>query len=207
MLYHPLLLIQTVVTAAHKAWKDEWLGNSDVLLADLMDRLRENPSDPIMKPYNHSIAIVQSSGMGKSRLVDSIANMKFCFPFNIRGPLKQGQFGSVLIVFGQPNSDICCPAYPPSDHNVYYYFREPQLRTTNDDAILERRYLAFFAALFENVVPELKAALSEISESDRLIPEIWREYLAKGATEYSVGQNRMNFYDKVIKDAKTKVRT
>jgi hypothetical protein len=98
MLCHLLLLIQAVVTAAHKAWSDNWLGDSDVLLANLMDRLRKNPEHPTMKPYNHSIAIIQSSGMGKSRLVDSIATMKFCFPFNIRGPSEQ-QFGSVLVVF------------------------------------------------------------------------------------------------------------
>ena len=52
-----------------------------------------------MKPYNHSIAIIQSSGMGKSRLVDSIAERKFCFPFNIREPLGGDQYGSVLVIF------------------------------------------------------------------------------------------------------------
>jgi hypothetical protein len=74
------------------------LGDSDILLANLMDRLRANPADPALQPYNHSIAIIQSSGMGKSRLVDSVANMKFCFPFNIRGPIGHDQFGSVRLV-------------------------------------------------------------------------------------------------------------
>jgi hypothetical protein len=178
------------------------LGDSDVLLANLMDRLRKNLTEPGMKPYNHSIAIIQSSGMGKSRLVDSIAAVKFCFPLNIRGSLKPHQFGSVLVVFGNRNSDLCCPAYPPSDHNVYSYFVEPEDRTTNDDAILECRYLAFFVALFENAVPELEAALNQIPASDGSIPGRWRTYLAIEATQYAVGQNRKNFYGKVIKDAK-----
>jgi hypothetical protein len=198
MLCHLLLLIQAVVTAAHKAWSDDWLGNSDVLLANLMDSLHKNPTHPSTKPYNHSIAIIQSSGMGKSRLVDSIATMKFCFPFNIRDP--EQQFGSVLVVFGNRNSDLCCPAYPPSDHNVYFYFLGPQDRTTND-ASLEYKYLAFFVALFENAVPELQAALKQIPASDGSIPERWRKYLAIGATEYAVGPNRKKFYGKVIEDS------
>jgi hypothetical protein len=64
-----------------------------------MDRLRKKPNEAHMKPYNHSIAIIQSSGMGKSRLVDSTADLKFCFPFNIRAPLGSGQYGSVLAIF------------------------------------------------------------------------------------------------------------
>jgi hypothetical protein len=64
-----------------------------------MDRLREKPAEACMKPYNHSIAIIQSSGMGKSRLVDAIAERKFCFPFNIREPLGSHQYGSVFVIF------------------------------------------------------------------------------------------------------------
>jgi hypothetical protein len=89
-------LVQTVVTAAHKAWSNTWLGDSHLLLADLMDRLRKKPAEASVKPYNHSIAIIQSSGMGKSRLVDAIAERKFCFPFNIRETLGSNQYGSVL---------------------------------------------------------------------------------------------------------------
>ena len=64
-----------------------------------MDRLRKEPAQAGMEPYNHSIAIIQSSGMGKSRLVDSIAERKFCFPFNIREHLPSGHYGNVLVIF------------------------------------------------------------------------------------------------------------
>jgi hypothetical protein len=60
-----------------------------------MDKLRKPPADPEMKSYNHSISIIQSSGMGKSRLVDAVAKIKFCFPFNLREPLVPGNYGSV----------------------------------------------------------------------------------------------------------------
>ena len=91
-------MLQTVLTAVHKAWSKKWLGDSDALLANLMDHLREEPAQPSKEPYNHSIAIIQSSGMGKSRLVDSIAERKFCFPFNIRESLSSDQYGNVLVI-------------------------------------------------------------------------------------------------------------
>jgi hypothetical protein len=79
----------------------------------------------------------------------------------------------MLSVFGNPNSDLCCLAYPPSDLNVYYYFLEPQVRNLNNDTILECRYLAFFVALFTNAIPELEAALNEIPASDGSISQRW----------------------------------
>jgi len=183
-------LVQTVITAAHKAWSNTWLGDSHFLLADLMDRLRKKPAEAGMKPYNHSIAIIQSSGMGKSRLVDSIAERKFCFPFNIREPLGSDQY-----------------AYPPSDLEVYFYFRDPQSRRPGDEQILERMYLAFFAALFECAVPELQTLLDQHQVDADSISGTWRKHLAMGATEHIVGQNREDFYKKVKHAATQKVHS
>jgi hypothetical protein len=199
-----LQLIQTAVIAAHEAWSEEWLGDSDILLANQMDRLRQEPTDLNKQPYNHSIAIIQSSGMGKSRLVDSIAKKKFCFPFNIRESIGKGQYSSFLIVLGNPKSDLRCPAYPPSDTNVHSYFRGPSFRIPDDDAHLESRYLAFFTALFRHAASKLETALSEISEGS--ISERWRQYLAIGASEWFVGRNRRNFYDTVLEEAEKMVR-
>jgi hypothetical protein len=61
-----------------------------------MDSLHE-----VDNAYNHSIAIIQSSGMGKSRLVDRVAQIKICFPFNLRGPLNVGQFGKIPMLVGE----------------------------------------------------------------------------------------------------------
>jgi hypothetical protein len=43
--------------------------------------------------YNRSLSIVQSSGMGKSRLVDHSARSRFTFPFNLHEPLPAGSQG------------------------------------------------------------------------------------------------------------------
>jgi hypothetical protein len=67
--------------AAHKAFSDNWLGNIHHLFADLMDGLHKSTEG---RAYNQTISIIQSSGFGKSTLVNKVAEIKFCFPFNIR---------------------------------------------------------------------------------------------------------------------------
>jgi hypothetical protein len=62
-----------------------------------MNELRKTADeDPEKSPYNHSISIIQSSGMGKSRLVDAVAENKFCFPFNVREPASRSRLGNVF---------------------------------------------------------------------------------------------------------------
>jgi hypothetical protein len=43
--------------------------------------------------YNRSFSVVQSSGMGKSRLADHSAKSRFAFPFNLHEPLPVGSGG------------------------------------------------------------------------------------------------------------------
>ena len=40
--------------------------------------------------YAHYTSMVQSSGMGKSRMVDEIAKKHFVIPINLRDPNEQG---------------------------------------------------------------------------------------------------------------------
>jgi len=37
-------------------------------------------------PYGNMMTIIQSSGTGKSRMVDQLARIVFTLPFNIRDP-------------------------------------------------------------------------------------------------------------------------
>jgi hypothetical protein len=37
-----------------------------------------------VEPMSNTVSIIQSSGMGKSRMVDSLARVVFTIPFNIR---------------------------------------------------------------------------------------------------------------------------
>jgi len=36
------------------------------------------------KPYSNTVSIIQSSGTGKSRMVDQLAHLVFTIPFNLR---------------------------------------------------------------------------------------------------------------------------
>lgn len=58
-------------------------------------------------------------------------------------------------------------------------------------------YTAFFVALFQCAIPELRQALDQIPATRGSISQRWREYLASGATERAVGKNRSEFYQKV----------
>jgi hypothetical protein len=46
--------------------------------------------------YAHYAAIVQSSGMGKSRMVDQLAKCRFIIPINLRGPNSTGPVLSIM---------------------------------------------------------------------------------------------------------------
>ena len=61
----------------------------DILLST-MDHYAINKTT---KYYNRSFSIVQSSGMGKSRLVDHSAKSRFTFPFNLHEQLPLGSNG------------------------------------------------------------------------------------------------------------------
>lgn len=51
------------------------------------------------KYYNRSFSIIQSSGMGKSRLVDYSARLRFTFPFNVHEQMPSGLKGMQLPIY------------------------------------------------------------------------------------------------------------
>ena len=167
-----------------------------------MDRLRKEPAEASMKPYNHSIAIIQSSGMGKSRLVDSTAERKFCFPFNIRGDLPRFQYGNVLVIFAiYILSYITQHTRHPTSKSISISKRLNRTMNNTLSACISH----FFAALFECGIPELQTLLDQDQVNADSISGTWRTHLALGATEYAVGHKRRKFYKKVTRAATQKV--
>src|SRR5260370_32083550 len=59
--------------------------SSDLLKYDkiLLDNII---SMPRTQPYSSTVSIIQSSGYGKSRMVNEMANRVFALPFNLRDP-------------------------------------------------------------------------------------------------------------------------
>jgi hypothetical protein len=77
--------------ALKSAWNDEYCGDYHRLLFQNINAL-ELP----IKPYSNQIAIIQSSGTGKSRMVHEQANIVFTLPFNLRD--RQDDNGFVIDV-------------------------------------------------------------------------------------------------------------
>lgn len=56
----------------------------------LWNHVVKHYNNPEGKAYAHFFAIVQSSGMGKSRAVDEMSKEHFVIPLNLRGAGSQG---------------------------------------------------------------------------------------------------------------------
>jgi hypothetical protein len=64
--------------AVHFAWKHNYVGEHHLLLRNNIRNMRHD------EPMSNTVSIIQSSGTGKSRMVDSLACVVFTIPFNIR---------------------------------------------------------------------------------------------------------------------------
>ncbi|KAF5371940.1 hypothetical protein D9615_008098 [Tricholomella constricta] len=168
--------------AAHAGFQAKFEGNNHQLLYELMDSLVTAPSN-IQGPYVNALSIIQSSGMGKSRVVDAVATLKVAFPFNLREILPGGQ-----------------AAYPPSDHNVRDFFHPRYMET---EQALEIRYIYFFIALFSIGARRIQDLPNNNSES---VAMRWRQYLSEGSTMSEVGPAREKFYSDVIQEANKAIK-
>jgi len=86
-------IIAALLSLAHytldfkQAFKTEFAARYPDLLLSVMDQY---PPNAPTKYYNRSLSIIQSSGMGKSRLVDHSAKSRFTFPINLHEKLPLG---------------------------------------------------------------------------------------------------------------------
>ncbi|KAG7089252.1 hypothetical protein E1B28_010951 [Marasmius oreades] len=128
--------------------------------------------------YNRSFPVVQSSGMGKSRLMDHSATLRFTIPFVIH---EEMDFGA--------------ETYPPFDHQV----REFLTTGFEYDVDTVTRPLVFLQALFSETVAELQSYKKGTPQE---IAGKWYEWMKDGSTVDSVGTNRTMFYDRVVEKAR-----
>ncbi|KAM6493391.1 hypothetical protein JOM56_011525 [Amanita muscaria] len=136
-----------VSTPIRKAWGLPFQSQAHKVLYETICEIRS--------PKHNILAVHQSSGYGKTRMLDELAKSVFTFPFIVRNP-SETRVG---------------PTYPHPDKCVHKFL------TTfgNTETKAEAGYYKFFSYLFVR-------AFSIIKESDcRLesLPEWWRSYLAK----------------------------
>ncbi|KAI9444320.1 hypothetical protein H4582DRAFT_2071891 [Lactarius indigo] len=113
------------------------------------------------QPYGHYCSIIQSSGMGKSRLLDEFSKSYFMIPINLRHSEGQG--------------------YPPADHKVRNFLMDGGRVIPHSSA----KYLMqhFLLALFDKTAVVLKEMDQSMGSAGKNRNKFYEEVIAK-ASEY-----------------------
>jgi hypothetical protein len=145
--------------------------------------------------YAHYAAIVQSSGMGKSRTVDELAKDHFVIPLNLREATSSGGCRPGSGIHGTRPRVNSSSGYPPADHSVRDY-----LITAGSRDIAYDRASAFLEALLKHTT----AVLCGLDNSLDYVgcAREFRVWMTNGQKMTGHNQFREDFYKKVIAQAK-----
>ncbi|KAL5512200.1 hypothetical protein ACEPAG_3485 [Sanghuangporus baumii] len=149
--------------------------------------------------YANMCTIIQSSGTGKSRMVDQLCTEHFVIPICLRDPKTNG--------------------FLPSDDKVRKYFLnsmeldEATPRKFNEHYAI-KRIDAFFQALFESTKAKLDEIINKIYSENANPPDMYRQasadfrqFMTKGQRYNDPGEDRLKFYSEMIKRAETLARS
>ncbi|KAI9455312.1 hypothetical protein HD554DRAFT_2317739 [Boletus coccyginus] len=167
-------------TATEKAWSVHYVGDvATVLRNHIKNALLGSCDDDNRVLYAQYTAIIQSSGMGKSRAVDEMAKDELVIPMVLRPESSTG--------------------YPPADHSVRRYL-------TDSSPGVFRRVLAFLHAFFvilAEVVEGTEAPPEGLAPLNKLKPFAgqFREYMNHNMTMTCHGDFRVRFYNRVVEKA------
>ncbi|CUA71733.1 DNA-directed RNA polymerase subunit beta [Rhizoctonia solani] len=180
----PVLMTRSGSNDLKGAFETDYQGNLHILFKNIMNKYarRIAQSETSNRAYNKSITIIQSSGMGKSRLVDETSKLIVALPINIREDLGATK-----------------KAHPPADSNLRKYFEYPQ---NESDQLQQARHIIFLTALFDVAAPNIE----KYRAFQRLQALGWRGYLRQGETSQDVGPQRKKLYDEVVRKAYQEVR-
>ncbi|KAJ1300604.1 hypothetical protein OPQ81_002258 [Rhizoctonia solani] len=143
-------------------------------------------SSQVPSLYNKSISIIQSSGMGKSRLVQEAANEVFTIPANLREDLNLG-----------------LKAYPPPDKELRSYFEDHEFKS---DELLQAEYAILLKHMFHTARNEISKEGGKLKGlSGAKLAKDWSDYLNAGQDDKTVGENRVNFYKQVVQAARKEI--
>ncbi|CAE6434770.1 unnamed protein product [Rhizoctonia solani] len=171
----------TIQTAFQRGYR----GNTAKLFIRTLNKEREmrHKKTAAQAPYNWTISVVQSSGMGKSRMVEEAGNSVFTIPFNLREDMEEGK-----------------NPYPPSDANMRQFFIDRQGKTDLQQQI---KYAVFLGILFTRVSQLVKEKFRGLAKEK--LARAWADYLGEGQTVTEVGSNRQTLYEDTIQDVKDEI--
>ncbi|KIL57882.1 hypothetical protein M378DRAFT_357000 [Amanita muscaria Koide BX008] len=165
------------------SWKSPFIGKAHKALYATISNVCTNSARHI---YARFLDVIQSSGMGKSRMIDELSKEHFVIPINVR---------------------TTGTGFPPADYVVSKFLVHAPF--TPDDA--SRRAQAFLISLFEitaKTIPDLDRVLepiiSKMLAADRPTSNAqkFRLFMTYGQSSSQPGRLRKYFYDKVIRRAK-----
>ncbi|THH03138.1 hypothetical protein EW145_g6499 [Phellinidium pouzarii] len=172
-----------------RAWTIQYMGTAHKLLHRSISDMNQRRGT---KSYANSLAIVQSSGTGKSRTVHELGKLVFCIPFNLRAEKEEGGF-----------------PYPSPDKSIRDYLiqslrtmlnanpmsRSSETRDSVQITDLQRArlfYIDFLHNLFSAVLEEIKN-LPRVNSLQQ-VAENWSAYL-----DDDDRSARQRLYEKVVK--------
>ncbi|EDQ98420.1 uncharacterized protein LACBIDRAFT_335978 [Laccaria bicolor S238N-H82] len=156
--------------ATQKSWEYQYKGNAAIGLWAHIKVNYNRKSAP--QVYANYASIVQSSGMGKSRMTDELAKTCFVITMNLRGTHTTG--------------------YPPADGALRDYLTSV---TSKNEAF--DRADKFFEALFTHTLETLKQEEYEGCDYSNVASK-FRKRMTEGQTMQSHNQYHKHFYEEVL---------
>ncbi|KAF8325743.1 hypothetical protein F5887DRAFT_1289437 [Amanita rubescens] len=158
------------------AYSKPFVGNAATdfvkFLHDTDNDIRSNK----LLAYAKIISVLQSSGMGKSRMLTEVGNHIFTLPICLRHPAS--------------------PGYPPSDEGVYSYFA--RITAENDTSFTAHIAIAsFLTAVHEVILKWLKEALEQFHFDKDGLRAWWHGIME----EKSGRKSRRQFFSEVLNKA------
>ncbi|KAF8646691.1 hypothetical protein AX16_007104, partial [Volvariella volvacea WC 439] len=173
-LQHAFLAAKPVIDG----FNDPYLNENDKLCVEVMDHYftTAGPNAPQSRRLcNLSLAVIQSSGMGKTRMIYRVALQRVTFIFNMRETLPRNLF-----------------AYPPPNRRVRNFFTD--IDTTEDRT--KYRYGVFFITLFNKARARLEHLQSNLGTQS--LSQMWYEVMEFGKSRDS--NEELGFYQEVVSE-------
>ena len=178
-----------------KAWNANYQGNLHELWLEALKSMRKNSYDGNTPHYSNQVAVVQSSGYGKSRTIHEMSKLIFTIPINLR-----------------PEEDSSDNAYPPPDSRLASLFNGSTFSAFGSSASLPKAWDLYYTILlrviFSGVAHTIRTAFpgpqhieSTSTEENRRrdFAKTWKEYLETSVSNGATETFRDEMYD-VIAD-------
>ncbi|KAI9066890.1 hypothetical protein FKP32DRAFT_324631 [Trametes sanguinea] len=162
-----------MTTAVSAAWQEPYTSTGNVLESVLEEYMRDQN---YFTPYPRYAFITQSSGSGKSRMVDELAKTIFCIPMCLGS--KQ--------------------AYPPPDIDLLNWFGPIRDLNANRRTV---HVQLFLCSLFETALERVKLIASDPASHGGSLASSFRRLMSEGMEYGRHGLYRQKFYADVCKRA------